>query len=594
MTTTTTTRPVTEAANRSTATRTSGKGSSRWMVKVGGALAGVLLIGLAVALAMNGGAGANATARSLEGKSPLVAVARGPLTISVDEAGTIRPSESVVVKSEVEGRVRIISLVPEGKFIEKGDLLVELDSATLQDTKIDQEIQVQNAEAAFIKARETLAVAQNLAASEVDTAELNYRFAVVDLNKYLQGDYPQELQQAEADITIAVEEQKRAAEKLKWSHELAAEGFITQTELEADELASKKAQLDLELAQRKKYVLETFTFDRKKQELESAVEQMRMALERAKRKAVADVVDAEADLRAKEQQHKREQHKLDKVTAQIEKCRIYAPCDGMVVYANDEDRRRGDSEPLAEGVEVFERQALIRLPTATEMSADVKIHESAMEKVREGLPVLVRSDALPGRVFRGTVAKIALLPDSQSRWLNPDLKVYNAEIALQDSENSGMRPGMSCRAEIIIQQFADAMYLPVQCVVQVGGQAMVYSLGPDGQPIAHPVKVGMDNNRMVQILEGVGEGELYMLAPPLPQSMRSEENRPKIDGLEIPPPPAATPSGPPRQGPPQGPGATGGNGPRPNADGPSRPRSGGSAGEAPRGPRPAGAPRNNS
>ena len=52
----------------------------------------------------------------------------------------------------------------------KGDLLVELDASSLMDTRIDQEIKVQNVEAADVNATENLAVAQNQAKSDMDLA----------------------------------------------------------------------------------------------------------------------------------------------------------------------------------------------------------------------------------------------------------------------------------------------------------------------------------------------------------------------------------------------------------------------------------------
>ena len=49
---------------------------------------------------------------------------RGPLTISVTEAGTIKAREQEILKSEVEGQTTIIYLVPEGKLVKAGELLV--------------------------------------------------------------------------------------------------------------------------------------------------------------------------------------------------------------------------------------------------------------------------------------------------------------------------------------------------------------------------------------------------------------------------------------------------------------------------------------
>ena len=449
-------------------------------------------------------------------------VTRGPLVISVSESGTIQNLERKVVKNEVEGSATILFLVPEGSHVTKGDLLVELDSSRLVDDRTSQQIVVMNAEAAFIRARENLEVVKSQTASDVDKADLAARFAEQDLDKYEKGDYPRELQKAEADINIAEEELKRANDKLEWSKKFAAEKYITDTELQADILAAHRSQIELDLARSALDLLKQYTHQRNLDQLSSDVEQAKEALGRTKRKAAADVVQADADLKAKQSEYERQQSKLTKLDEQIVKCRILAPVDGMVVYASTGDSNRfRTSQPLDEGQQVRERQELIYLPTDQKMKAEVKIHESSLRKVKVGMPVRITVDALPGQTFWGKVSLIALLPDAQSAFLNPDLKVYNTQIDIQ-GDAATMRAGMSCNAEIIVEQFPEALSVPVQSVVRVGGNSVVYVPGPDG-PVMREVEVGLDNNRMIRVLSGLTEGQQVLLAPPLAASAVTDE-----------------------------------------------------------------------
>jgi len=193
---------------------------------------------------------------------PTFGVREGPLTISVVESGTIKSQEQVILKAEVEGQTTIIYLIPEGTRVASGELLVELDASRLEDDRVDQQIRVQNAEADFIRARENLAVVKNQANSDISKAELDYQFAKEDVTKYVEGEYPQQLREAESKITIAREETERAAEKLKWSERLYEEKYISQTELEADRLTHKRAELDHQLAIAAKDLLENYTHKR--------------------------------------------------------------------------------------------------------------------------------------------------------------------------------------------------------------------------------------------------------------------------------------------------------------------------------------------
>jgi len=460
---------------------------------------------------------------------PTAVVQRGPLTISVTESGAIQSRERIVLKSEVEGTSRILFLVEEGTRVRKGELLVELDSSGLQEQKNQQKIVVLNAKASFIGARENLAVTQSQTDSDIAQAKLAQRFAELDLKKYLEGEYPQESQKVQSDITIAQEELGRASEKVRWDKKLLAQGFVTQAELEADVLAAKRAQIALDLAKGRLHLLEKYTHQRNLEELNSDVKQSEEALKRTTLKASADLVQAQAQFKAKESEFERQEAKQEKIDAQLAKCRIVAPMDGMVVHATTgQFRRRGNVEPLAEGQQVRERQELIRLPTTSAMTAEIKIRESSLRKVSAGMPVRITVDAVPGQVFWGRVAKIGVIPDAQSAWLNPDLKVYTTRIDLE-GDTDVLRPGMTCRAEVLVEEHEDALYVPVQSVVRIGTETVVYVQTADGfEP--RTVTVGLDNNRLIRIIEGLQEGERVSMAPPLDASAVPLENQPRRPG----------------------------------------------------------------
>jgi HlyD family secretion protein len=463
--------------------------------------------------------------------APTFTAVRGPITISISESGTIKAREQVILKSEVEGVTTILSLVSEGTRVKKGDLLIELDASTLKDDMVNEQILVMNAEAAYIRARENLEVTKNQAKSDIDQAELNLRFAKEDFTKYVEGEYPKELKEARSRITIADEELQRASEKRTWSEVLYEEKYLSLTELQADQLAAKKAELELELAQEELALLENYTYKRRIAELESDITQAEMALERAKLKASADIVQAEADLRAKLSEYQRQKGKLEKIEGQIRKTGIYAPADGLVVYATSAKADwRGNREPLAEGQEVRERQELIYLPTGSSFIAEVKVHESSLEKIRLDLPVVLSVDALPGKPFTGRVSKIAPLPDAVSVWLNPDLKLYNTEIVIENGSKE-LRTGMSCRAEIIVERIDNAVYIPVQAVLTINGRPQVFvQNGGTAEP--RPVKTGPDNNRMIVIEHGINPGENVLLTPPLEEATVAEGGEEKREDQE--------------------------------------------------------------
>jgi len=458
---------------------------------------------------------------------------RGPLTISVLESGTIQPQEQITLRNEVEGRTTIVWLVPDGSMVKKGDLLVELDASTLKDRIIDQDIQVQRAEAAYISAKENLAVIENQAKSDIELAQLNLKFARQDLQQYIEGIYPKEVNELQARIRLAEEDLKRAEDVNDWSKKLFEEKYLSETEYLADKLSVQRRKLERDVAVSDLDLLQNFTYQRQIDQYTSDVNQAELALERTKRKAAADVAQAKADLRAKELELNRQKEKMRKIEDQLSKTKIYAPQDGMVVYATSGGGRRpwDRRDPMEIGVEVSERQELINLPTADAMKARVDIHETSLEKVKIGLPAIITVDALGGKKFLGRVHRIAPLPDATMMWVNPDLKVYPTDIYLEDTDRA-LRSGMSCKVEIIIAQYEDAVYIPVQAVLRVGGQPTVYVVNEDGSYTERKVEIGLDDNNMIRIISGLEEGEVVLMTPPLRAA--TLESGAKVSGVELP------------------------------------------------------------
>ncbi len=461
---------------------------------------------------------------------PVFPVQEGPLTISVTSGGSIQSRDKVVIASELEGNNTVIWVIDEGTNVQSGDLLLEFDASELIDKRNDQEIVVANADANLVVAREKLGITEGDCEAATLDREVDLMLAKMALEKYIEGDYPQQLRQNEADIALADEDVQRSAEKLEWSKRLAKEGFLTRTELQADELALTRKQIDLEMANTKLNVLTNYMVLQQRSTLDSALRRAERAMARTDWMNKSTLRQVESELRARERELNRATNRLAELTFQISKSKIYAPTNGIVLYTSTVliSRRQWWIKPLAVGAAAVERQELIYIPIESGMVVEVMIPEASLNKIDNGMPARVKIDAFPGRTFEGRLVKIGILPDGQSSQLNPDLKLYKCEIEC-DFKDTVIRPGMSCDVELVKEDHERVLFVPVQCVVRVGGAPRVY-VKRDGKWEPRAVRVGMDNNRMIHILEGVRAGEDVMLAPPVKEQRESARERPAGKG----------------------------------------------------------------
>ena len=458
--------------------------------------------------------------------TPVFEVAEGPLTIGITASGSVQSRDKVILRSELEGRNTILWVVEDGVTVKTGDLLVEFDAAALIEKRNDQEITANTAHGNLIIAEERLEVTKGDCDANQLEREVTLDLAKMELEKYEHGDFPEEKRQREADIALADEELQRAAEKLEWSRKLAKEGFLQRTELQADELEFRRKEINLEMAKTKMNVLTNYTVHQKRATLQSDVRKATRALARTAWQNKSQIRQGETEIIQRSREYYRATNRLAELDFQISKSKIFAPTNGIVLYASTAKRRWWEN-PLAAGESAVQRQDLIYIPLDAGMIVEIMVPEASLNKLEEGMSANIKVDAFPDRVFKGRLSKIGILPDAQSTRLNPDLKMFKCELEC-DFQDAVARPGMSCDVELVKETYAKAVYCPIQCIARIDGEAYVYvRAGKDWVP--RKVEVGLDNNRMIRILKGVKPGEVVMTAPPVKEES-DEEGKDKKAG----------------------------------------------------------------
>jgi RND family efflux transporter MFP subunit len=434
------------------------------VLAVGATASGVLL--LAQEKASHGPPQADANPPATGARdTPLHEAKPGKLTVTVSERGSLESSNALDVVSEVEGMTTILHILPEGTRVKKGDLVCELDSASLRDQLTNQRIATQRAEADLEQARTTREVAE------------------LALKEYLEGTFPLEQQELEGAIKVA-----------------EMELLTAQDELEAGprsrraELNVMKAELSLRQAQSKLRLLSQFTRVRMGRTLETQIEKAR------------------SDELAKEATYELEKSKEENLRKQINKCKLFAPGDGLVVYA-DVPSRPGDSQPsrIEEGATVRERQKIFSLPDFTKMRVNAKVHESMVDRIRPGMKVRIQVDAFPQQVLEGTVHSVNPLPDP-TNFFQFDAKVYTTFVTIDDP-HPGLRPGMSAQVEILVAELDNVLSVPIKAVLSFDGKDHVAVKKPDGGFDWREVTLGMTNDKLIEVKQGLQGGERVSLDP---------------------------------------------------------------------------------
>ena len=512
-------------------------------------------------------------------RTGLFTVERDDLTITVTVSGSTKASQTIDIRSEVYGEATIISLIPEGTYITQedvnaGKLLVELDSSSLKERLKEEEKGLASDEARLTEEQENYHIQQNQNESDITAAQLAVKFGLMDLQKYLgetaaqkvvekasmdpnsnfditsllanndpndpnslSGGSSQQLKQLKDAILLAEGQLEKANDVLEGTQKLYDANYVSVLDLKGDKLDVERFRIQRESAVEALKLYRHYDFPKEAERYLSDYKEAERELVRMRARARSRMAQAQARLSNAEEDVAESREDVQRRTKQVDACTIRAPAPGLVVYGTSgEPWRERERGPIQEGGKVYQRQTIISLPNTSEIIVEIRVHETSVDKVRPGQHATITVDAFPDKTFQGEILKVAPLPDSQQGFLNPDVKVYTTKVSMEGSQDF-VRPGMSAKVEILVDQLDDVLIVPIQAVVIREGKKLCYVMASD-TPQPRAVSTGAFNDIFVEIISGLEEGEQVLLNPPLliePSAVaRSTEERKIPPGREPP------------------------------------------------------------
>ncbi len=346
-------------------------------------------------------------------------VDRQKIVQKVSATGKIQPRTQVKISADVSARI-INMAVDEGDWVEKGQLLVELD-------------------------RERYLAA-------VESAEAN-------------------VSSARANATLVQQNMNRTEKEFSRTKELKSLDLESQAAFESSEAA-----YNVEVARHEATLKQ--------------VEQARASLKQAR--------------------------------DDLAKTTIYAPMAGTI---SDLNREQGE---IAIGSQ-FQEDVILVIADLSEMEAQVNVDENDIVSVEIGQEAEIEVDALLDQVLKGVVTEIASSANIAGAGGSAQKTEFEIKISIVDPPAT-LRPGMTAGADVFTRTNDSALSVPIQSVaVRTLDQLKMAGEGQDdvessytadrdgfveivfcienGKAIARQVKTGIQSNELIEILEGLGEGE---------------------------------------------------------------------------------------
>lgn len=410
-------------------------------------------------------------------REPLaVEVKRADLIVSLRGDGVVESADHLDVKNPVPGQRNILEIAPNGSYVNQGDLLLRLDSASLEETIADERASLSKAEAAVVRAKKS------------------WQAASIAVDEYRHGIYVRQRLDLSRRILDAEKRLASVEHSLLQIQIMFRKGFVSPPHVEAMESAVEKEQANLAAAKHKRDVLDRLT-------------RVKVVAELAGKRdaAAARLESAEAVVRTKTV-------KIARLVEDVSHCALRARRGGMVVYRG----AAGAANPTTSGAQhgaifpgatVRQAQTLVRVADPEQMQIKLFLPRGKLGELRRGERARVK---VLGQELRGVVASIADQPELVAT-PGGNLRQYAVAIAL-DGRGERLTPGMSAAVEIVVEQSENALVIPAICVADERSQPWVRVKTP-GRAARRAVRLGIANDTLVEVLEGLNEGEWVLLNP---------------------------------------------------------------------------------
>ena len=395
-------------------------------------------------------------------------VARGNLTLSLTEQGTLESSNNTKIKCQVRGDSTINWVIENGTHVKPGDVLVRLENKQIED---------------YLHERTKYAYLSKDAAIGFRAEATRAGLAI---KEYLEGRYLTELMTLEKDLAIAEANVRSAQNMLDHARTMFEGGYVTELQVEQRKFAVREAKLAVDVKLAEIEVLQQFT---KKEEL------TRLKGEWEASKAAAN---------GHEEVLAMDEARIALARKEMERCVITAEKSGLVIYPTNEEWKHVPD--VAEGATVHNDQVLLLMPDLSQMQVKVGIHESMVDRIKPGMPAKV---TLPDGTLWGEVSSVASVAEPAGWWTGNIVK-YDAIISLPSAE--GLKPGMSAEVTVIMEQQEDVLMIPLSAVVETE-QGFFCWVGSVEEAERRTLQPGESNDQFLVVKSGLQEGVQVVLNP---------------------------------------------------------------------------------
>lgn len=428
-----------------------------------------------------------------------------PFKITAKLSGIIESKRQTPVAMDLDRwtELTLITAVPHGTEVKKGDLLFQLETKALEKRIRDLKVGMPLKELDLETAEQELAKLEQTTPLRLEQSRLAMEHAEEDLEYFKKVTLPMRERSAKEDLKSTRNFLLYAEEELKQLQKMYDEDDLTE---ETEEIILQRQKNSVDSY---KWALEQ-TEARTDRTLGTHLPREEESLERDHTLKVIDYESSEKatkdalkrmklDVEAKVREFDEMEIALKEYEADFAKMAPKAPHDGVVYYGMSQRGKWTTASTVERkmipGGKLSMNEIAMTVVNPQEVHLRVAIPESKLKGLKRGLGGKLKLQWNPDVEFEGKLESVSWVPFADN--------TYDAVVSIVSRDNARVMPGMKGDIEIEIADKEKALTVP-RSAVEAKGKVSTVTM-KNGEK--RRVRTGLSNGSLIEIVEGLKAGD---------------------------------------------------------------------------------------
>jgi multidrug efflux pump subunit AcrA (membrane-fusion protein) len=447
---------------------------------------------------------------------PTHTLSRGALKTKTQLDAVLESEEMKPIKIEPKtwSDLTVKEALPHGARVKKGDTLVTLETEKIKDQIEDLEQERPGAKIALELGLVELDNLNESTPQKLESAKRSQRVANEEFAYFEGTNRVQREKSARFNLKGAEQRLENALEELKQLEKMYKADDLTE---ETEEIILKRQKYAVEMAE---FFLQgaqlnadrdlTTLIPREYETLKSQKRDQDVALALAEESLPRNLAKKRLDVEKMKRDQKKAEKKLTDLKNDLEMLTVRAPMDGMVYYGACENGKWTSGASVAKKLiptgKLSANEVFMTIVNPEKLSLKAIVPENELSHYKTGLKGKASPVSAPEKKLPVKLEEIGYVPLPSGG--------FEATLSVQLDKDLRLMPGMTCKVSFAEAEKSDSLLAPKEAVFSEGDQSHVFLVNNGSEPRKQVVKTGKSDDKMIEILEGLSEGDKISLKKP--------------------------------------------------------------------------------